>query len=419
MRRTALVVLAALSLPLSACTGDQSLSGPRVRLTDGLLATRTADGVALVDGSGEIVRELPGGVPAPDWSAVVMGTPSGEDTSIERVDPSTGRSEARLIVPGHWEVRVVSEWGEVALMAPRATGIDPFAPELRTRTEIAVVDPTDPETLRRYRLPGNFEPEAFSHDSGDAPRSLFSLRYVPSTAPTFYVVTGLTLEGKDDGDVFDVLNALDKGVVENMTSTRLEQELAPDGQRLYTLYTNQPPAYLDDAPSVDPAHTLAFVHALDLEYGFAMCLGLPSEFVGLRPGQVAIAATDGGRVFAIDAAHGQVAIVNVERPRPARVLPLDLTGIGNGPVVAGMSADGSTLLVGAAQGIVAFDARTLDRGNAIGTPGAVTGFASSPDFPDEFLSWDGGLGILDLGDLRISSQLRSPAPGAVEAILAA
>lgn len=419
MRRSSSVVLVALALALSACTGDPSSRDPSVSLTDGLLATRTADGVALVDGSGQVVRDIPGGVPAPDWSSIAVAVPSGANTEIERVDPATGSPEARVVVPGEWEVRAVAEWGEVALMAPRASGADPFAPELRERTQIAVVDPTDPDTLRRYRIPGNLEPEAFSHDSSDTPRSLYLLRYVPSTAPEFYVVTGLFLEGSRDGKAFDVLNALDKGVVENMTATRLEQELAPDGARLYTLYTNQPPSYLEDAPSVDPAHRLAFIHALDLEYGFAVCLGLPSDFVGLHPDRVAIAASDGGRVFAIDAANERVAIVDVDRPRPARVLPIDLDGIGDGPLVAGMSADGATLLVGAAQGVVAFDARTLERGVAIGTPGPVTGFASSAELDDPLLSWDGGLGVLDLGDLRISSQLPSPAPGAVEAILAA
>jgi hypothetical protein len=418
--------LASFALVLVACTdGGSSDAEPRseagqaARITDGLLALETPSGVTLLDGRGEIVREVPGATPAPDWSAIVSAAPADGSTTLERIDAATGETLVRAEVPGEWEIRAVAGWGEVALMPPRPAGADPFAPDLKATTEIALVDPADPAAMRRFELDGNFEPEAFSHE-GDRQRqrrSLFLLRYSPTMAPESYRVTGLTLEGRREGQVFDVSNALEKGVVENMTATRLEQELAPGGEHLLTLYTNQPASYLTGAGK-DPAHEVAFVHALNLKWGYAMCIGLPKGFVGLEPDQVAIAATDFGRVFAVDVAHGRVAIVNLDDGR-ARMVPLDLDGIGKGPVTAGLSADGATLLVGASQGLVAFDAWSLERIETVGTPAAVTGFASPPDGDGPFLSWDGGLGVLDLETFRIEARLPSPAAGPIEAVLAA
>ena len=52
--------------------------------------------------------------------------------------------------------------GAAALMAPPAEGQEPWAPVPCSSTAIVVADAAGAEAPQRYRLQGNFEPEAFS-----------------------------------------------------------------------------------------------------------------------------------------------------------------------------------------------------------------------------------------------------------------
>ncbi len=72
-----------------------------------------------------------------------------------------------------------------------------------------------------------------------------------------------------------------------MRGTARSQAIAPDGRRLYTLYTR-------DATPDAPAE--AFVHVLDLDAETASCVDLPSEFATDPLGAVAVTPS-GARLF--------------------------------------------------------------------------------------------------------------------------
>ncbi len=114
-----------------------------------------------------------------------MGIPSWPT-----LDPATGEPSSTARLHGELAVRVVSADGSrVALMAPPADGQEPWEPVPRSSTAIVVADAAGAEAPQRYRLRGNFEPEAFSSDGGH----LFLISYVPPLDPSAYRVASLDL----------------------------------------------------------------------------------------------------------------------------------------------------------------------------------------------------------------------------------
>jgi hypothetical protein len=260
--------------------------------------------------------------------------------------------------------------------------------------------------VERFTLRGNFEPEAFSTNADD----LFMLRYRPALAPTSYRVTSLRLRSGDVRPVFGPSKAAE--IVENMSATRVHQAMSPREDILYTLYTNQPPAFLD-APDVDPAHALAFIHTLNLRDGTAVCIGLPKSFGTVALGASALAAAPDGRaVYAVDAQGGTVASM-IGRTFRVDEHRVDLSVLGRGPISARVSADGDSLFVSGAAGILALDTATFEPLPFAETPAPVTGIALSEDGERLFASWDGGIGLLDPTTLATIGVVPSPVPGAV------
>jgi hypothetical protein len=236
-----------------------------------------------------------------------------------------------------------------------------------------VVHVTD-ASIERMHLRGNYQPESFSTDD----ESLFMLSYEPPMAPTRYRVTRVYIEKARVWDVFGP----DKRPVENMTATRLQQVPAPDGSALYTLYSNQPPAYLADngATTAEPDER-AFVHSLQLDDdgGFAECIRLPDVYGTVPASSSAIAvAPDGSTVYAVDAMHGHVASVTVQRQK-VKDASMDLSAVSGERTAATTSSDGRTLFVGGEAAIVAVDLATMSVRDTWHVGGSLTDVALSPD----------------------------------------
>jgi DNA-binding beta-propeller fold protein YncE len=400
LRSGSIALVAASVLALAACTGAPSPSsrekavsspGPSVGSVSDALTLVDGDGVSVVDGAtGGVLSTIPGGVPAPDWSAVYTAASDAGSTSIAAIDPLTGATISTARARGDLAIRAVSVLGgPVALMVPSTEGASAWSPQGRAITGIVVADLRD-GSIDRFRLRGNFEPEAFSTDG----RSLYLLRYLPATAPTHYRVTSLDLSR---GKVWDVYGP-DKVPVQNMTSTRLVQALSPDASALYTLYSNQPPSFASGyrPPVLDAAQAVAFIHTLDLANGFAMCVALPKVFGTARPRTSAIASSpDGRQVFVVDARNGAIAVMSSRRFRVTTFARVDLSPLGGGPISARISADGRTLLVAGRAGLLEIDAKTLATRDLMPTPGATTGLALSGDGDRLYLSWAGRIEALD------------------------
>jgi hypothetical protein len=404
---------------LAACThGSSPASIPSVATPASPQTRAPADVVVLgiggmigaVDGStGRVVSLVRAGIPEPDWSHVYATTSVGGSTRVDRVATATGETVSSVSLAGDLQIRAVAPLGRaIALMPPRVSSTDAWAPEARAHTWIVVADPSGAAEAKRFSLKGNFEPEAFSPDA----ETLFMLQYRPALAPTSYRVVGLYLES---GRRWSLIGP-DKQPVENMTATRLVQVPSPDGSYLYTLYTNQRPSYLQEPTgSVDPDSEVAFVHAVDLRDGFAMCIALPAGFGSVPQQSSAIAINpDGHVVYAIDAEHGTIATVNVRRYRVSAITHLDLSMF-HGQIYARVSADGATLFIAGDAGLLALETQKLTpRGAIMATPGAITGLALSSDGARLYLSWGDELQQLDAASLEPLAQLQMASDGAVE-----
>jgi DNA-binding beta-propeller fold protein YncE len=421
LRSGSVALVAASALALAACTGAgqpsiQQKAAPPTPASEAAVADALTlvgrEGVSVVDGAtGRVLSTIPGGVPAPDWSAVYTAASLDGSTAVTAIDPLTGATISTVQVRGDLAIQAVSDLGgPVALMAPSPDGTSAWSPEGRTLTGIVVADPLD-GSIDRFRLRGNFEPEAFSTNG----RSLYLLRYLPAIAPTHYRVTSLDLS---KGKVWDVYGP-DKVPVQNMTSTRLVQSLSPDASALYTLYSNQPPAFTAGyvPPVLDAAQAVAFVHTLDLANGFAMCVALPKVFGTARPQTSAMASSpDGRQVFVVDARNGAIAVMDSRRFRVTAFSRVDLSALGGGRISARVSADGRTLLVAGRAGMLELDAKTLATRDLIPTPGATTGLALSGDGERLYLSWAGRIEALDATTLDPVLTLLVPEAGSLASV---
>jgi DNA-binding beta-propeller fold protein YncE len=373
------------------------------------LLLRADRSISLVNAAdGAVLVAFDSAVAAPDWSRVASGSIDGDTTTVTTIDPATAETMSTTSIPGAWDVRAVSPLdGRLALMAPDAAGGDSWAPTPKTTTDLLVAAPDGSPQPQTIHLDGNFEPEAFSTDG----KWLAMLEYRPALNPTSYRVTSLDLSS----DKIDLVYGPDKAPVENMTATRLHQAAAPDSSALYTLYTNQPPAYLD-ASAVEPEEDeVAFVHTLGLvgDIGFAFCTALPNSFgTTTIEGSALAIAPDGSQVFAIDADHGNIAILDPDRQRMSDHA-VDLSALGGGPISAGVTRNGRTLLVAGRAGVLPLDAATLEPGELVPTPAPVTGMAIDGLGGRLFVSWAGGIEQLDPESLQQTAMIASPAPGAI------
>jgi hypothetical protein len=182
-------------------------------------------------------------------------------------DTETGliRTEGRL--PGAWTPRA-TRGDQVALVQG---SLDP-----RSSTTLLVMRAGSER--KRFELPGNVEPEAFSVD-GDG---LFVLDYLPPTAPDGYRVRWLDLTTSELTPLLTQLKqVVPPGAEEVMRGQGRRAVLDPDRSMLFTLYTHGGDhrhtgnllGVRPDAPNVH-----AFIHSLHLSQNWAVCIDLPAPF---------------------------------------------------------------------------------------------------------------------------------------------
>jgi DNA-binding beta-propeller fold protein YncE len=355
--------------------------------------------VVSIDPAGGSVLFQGEGVPPPgDWSMVFNTTIDEGRTILEARDSATGEVLSTLPVPSELSVRVASaDRSQVALMSPLAAGASPWIPEPRASTTITVVDASGAEEPERFDLTGNFEPEAFSADG----RLLYLIRYVPPTSPEAYRVAALDLS---DGSVYPV-NTGQKGVVETMSGTRLEQVASADGTMLYTLYTTQPPDYF--AAHDLPGEHVAFVHTLSLDEGCAHCVGLPKALWGGDPADQAMAISpDGELLYVVDTARDVVAVMNTASMEMTHGAEAGLGPDEDGETWTVIGPDGG-LVVATGTRIVTVDSSTLLPTGGWTTEAPVTGLGSGPD--GIYVAMPGVVRVVDPSTGRAISTIPSPA----------
>jgi hypothetical protein len=291
-RREVLAGLAAAGV-LAGCRSPAV--GPRAG--DRLLV-RHADGLGLFDGgTGKWLAEPESAtVSGPALAALKNGTLSIRDTE-------TGLVRAEGILPGAWVPRA-THGDQVALVQGT---LDP-----RATTTLLVT--RGGSERKRFELPGNVDPEAFSAD-GDR---LFVLDYLPPTAPDGYRVRMLDLTTSELTPLLTQLKRIvPPGAEEIMRGQGRRAVLDVNRSMLFTLYTHGGDhrhtgnllGVRPDAPNVH-----AFIHSLNLSQGWAACIDLPAPFGLTGPsGHTVAMSADNKTLFAICAEAGVVAAVDPDQ----------------------------------------------------------------------------------------------------------
>jgi hypothetical protein len=378
------MILTSLLVWAAACTGradrQEARERPVTSPLEDVLALGTRDGTVIVgSSSGAVLSSAGGQVAAPDGSRLYATTRRDGSTVLEARDSSTGDMLSTTELGGRLDVRAASLSGRaVALMRPLPAGVDSGYALPRTHTTIVVTDPTGEGATRRYRLKGNFEPEAFSVDD-----------------TRLYRVTFLRLL---NGKVEPVFGRF-KTPPERMPGIRLAQVFDPTSEQLYTLYTNRAAEHYHDgwADASYGDREVSFVHVLNLRQGWAYCAGLPRSLWGQPAKAQAMAPSPDGRfLYVVDSMRGLVAEMNTRSLKITRSDRIDLGPLEHGRTSARMSADGSTLYVGVGGSAVSrIDVETFELLGRWPLPGDVTGLALSKDGARLYAALGDGLAVVD------------------------
>ncbi|MGH2680719.1 MAG: hypothetical protein ACRDG8_09620 [Actinomycetota bacterium] len=334
-------------LLLVGCTagidGPTRPAGPAIL---DVVALGSEMGSMIVDArTGAVLAADAGEIPSPDGSRLYATASAAGLTTLRTRDTASGEVLSARTIDGRLEARVASTTGSaVALMSPLPEGLDPSDAIPRSRTTIVVVDPTGDAAPRRYRLTGNFEPEAFSVDDS----RLFLIQYLPAEAPSVYRVTYLDLR---EGGVHAVFGRF-KSPPERMPGVRLSQVFDPASEQLYTLYTNRKAAHFHDHWQTESygGNEVSFVHVLNLRDGWAFCAGLPRVLWGQPASAQAMAPSpDGTQLYVVDSVRGRIAQLDTRSMRIVRRATIDLGSGEGGRTAAVMSPEGGTLFVTSAR----------------------------------------------------------------------
>jgi hypothetical protein len=395
--RARMIGITVVLMAVVACTGSADRGDtPDIPITsppEDVLVLRTRAGTVTVgSSSGVVLSEGGRQLAAPDGSRLYATVRSRGSTTLETRDSATGDVLSTTRIRGRLDARAASLTGRaVALMAPLPVGVDTTYALPRARTTIVVADPTGESAARRYRLTGNFEPEAFSVDD----TRLFLIQYLPAEAPSAYRVTFLDL---GSGRVRSVFGRF-KTPPERMPGIRLAQVFDPGTEQLYTLYTNRAAGYGDDhwAKSSYGDREVSFVHVLNLRKGWAYCAGLPRALWGHPASAQAMAPSSDGRfLYIVDSMRGRIAEMDTRTLEITRSQSIDLGPLEHGRTSARVSADGNTLFVGdGGSSLARIDTGTLQMAGSWPLPGDVSGIALSEDGTRLYAALGGQVTVVD------------------------
>lgn len=354
-----------------------------------VLFLRTRSGVTVVDAhSRAVTLSVANAVAVPDWTELVTSSSDAGQTTLSRVQAPSGATLSTVRLERDLVVSVVSSDGSMAaLTQPRSRGATPWLPDGRRGTEVVIADPANASRQKRFDLAGNFEPEAFSSNN----RELFMIEYIPAMAPERYRVRRLKL---NSGKVVPI-GRLKIAAPGQMRGTGRMQVLAPSGEALYTLYTQQGPNYAHGEPEDHSEGTThAFVHVLNLRHKWAHCIDLPMPFgMGRATASAVAVSPDGSRLYVSDWSNGAVAVIDPEALKVVRTVEIDL-GKPDDHTFAEIGLNGLLYVAGNSE-VVAVDADSLDVVDRWTMPSSVSGVAISPDGERLYVALDDEIVTLD------------------------
>jgi len=351
--RIRLMALMALIL-VSAC-GRLTNAAPSgsYRLYEAV-AQSDAPMVALIDTRAHAAHgQLPIGTPSSDWKHYYT-VKSG---SLLDIDPETGATQARVTLPGNYQLPAATNSGIPGGLSQNGGWLVLQRFDV-SASHLLVADTTFQTAPRSIDLSGQFQFDAVSND-GDRVYLIQSIGNGDYHVRVYVISSGaldpnFVVDKKEGGDA--------------MTGLKLSGVASHDGHWLFSVYAR--------------AHQGAFIHALNLDSTFALCLDLPGT--GYADGSNAsldwslALSPDGTRLFASNPATGVVTEILTVNPSVGRTVKAGSPS-SVWPAGAVVSADGQTLAIAGAAGIVWLDTSTLTvRGHALDT-WTVRSLALSPD----------------------------------------
>ena len=224
---------------------------------------------------------LPAGVASADGEDFYAAHTHPKRTHVVAYDARTGTPRRSFNVPGRWRLAGVSPTGDWLALAWSAQGV----------TKVRVVEGATGKVASRIALHGDFEVETISADGA----SMFLVEHLEQGA---YRIRLYDL----GNDVLVPGSLRAKGSDEIMAGYAWGGMATPDGQWLLTLY-------------LSTRRDTAFVHTLNLENKFALCLDLPSgggDVADLKAYGTAL-SPDGTKLYAANPALGVVAELDLAR----------------------------------------------------------------------------------------------------------
>jgi len=357
--RIRLMALVALIL-VSAC-GRVSSSGPagNYRLYEAA-ARADAPIVALIDTRSRSAHDqLPLGTPSPDWKHYYTVRSGG----LLDIDPATGATNTRVGLPGDFQLPPATNSGIPGGLSQNGRWLvlqrfDREAQSVPSRSHFLMFDTAATDVRRSIDLDGYFQFDAISNDG----ERLFLIQYINGTDyhVRLYSVSGGALDPNfvvDKNDGGDAMNGL-----------KLTGVASHDGQWLFSVYAR--------------AHQGAFIHALNLDAGFAACLDLAGTGFADGPSSLdwsLALSPDGTHLYATNPAMGVV----------TEILLKDFPTIGRTshvgapspvwPAGAVVSADSHTVVIAGSTGVVWLDTMTLTQKHHALDSWTVRSLALSPD----------------------------------------
>ena len=353
-RRLIALLILSVSI-LAACgranaTTHAAAAGYLIFLEGGF--SNAGESVKVLDSdTGTVVRELPIGTPASDWSRYYIVTQLSGSAQLKAIDPASGRTIAQATIPASYSLPDIAFQGPTAGISPNGQWL--ALTQKGASTNFLVGSSSLTDSFKTIHVNGDFVFDALSNDG----KSLYLIQKM--TDPNHYQVR-----------LYDVAAGalMPQPVVdkrepnEPMNGIRGDSAADSNGNYVYTVYIR------DGGP---------FIHALPLDEPIAWCVDLPSTASNDMERQFhwALALSHDGRtLYAANEAVGTVAVMTSgEPPTIVRTAPVAMNlpprqsgGLvtdadAKGPRIGGaaLSPDGRTLYSFADRGVVAIDTATL------------------------------------------------------------
>jgi DNA-binding beta-propeller fold protein YncE len=349
-------------------------------------STSSAQQVSVIDSRSHLVeRTIPLGTPSPDWTHLYTVT----DHNLVDLDPQTGATFRTLRLPGDFQLPPATSSGVPGGLSQNGRWLvlvstDMSSSGIPYATHLLVVDTSYAKGIEQVNLNGLFGFDAVSNDG----RRIFLIEYLDGNQyhVRFYDLGAGRL---DPNIVFDKSDGSSA-----MAGVRLSGIASHDGQWLYSVYVRSDKS--------------AFIHALNLDVPFALCLDLPGSGYGTNPDEfhwsLAVNAA-GTHLYAANGATGMVTDLPIDggtpgQMRAARLNNSQLGGIFGvmnveakelGGNAAAVSPDGRTLVIAGRTGLVWIDTASLKTRDSQLSGWRVSTLAMSPDGATVYAINDAGL----------------------------